>query len=268
VHEENADVMRILNKDRGRRTSRLIARTGLRRAASLAAGSLIAFSALTLPVTAYAQGPPVTDPHDARCADIPENIPENAFFLNVYTPGTGAVGLGSLIGAWYSDETMPNRDVAPKFVLTGPNTNVNLTPSQEPFNLKVNEAHKECRHQVNMTTSIPTTASGGGAYSPGDYTVTLTAFDGDESPDKGVHVWTFTVAVPPPPPTPSPNPSPTSGTSPASQVQAASTTGPGLPKTGHPAGTSSPDRGIGIGILLTVVGLLGVAISRRIRGPS
>jgi hypothetical protein len=271
MHKENPD-MWILNNDPSRRPSRLIALTGLRRAASLAAGSMIAFIALVLPLSAYAQAPPITDPNDARCVDKPENIPEDVFFLNVFTPANGVVGPGSQIGAWYSDETMPNTTQRPTFVLTGPNTNRTLAPvGQEPHNLNADARHKECRHQVNITTTIP-----GGAYAPGDYTVTLTAFDGDEAPDKGTHVWTFTVAAPPPPPSPSPtsgtspasSPGPSSGSSPTSGVQAASTTGPGLPRAGHNAGTSSPEGVIGIGVLLTLVGLVGFAISRRIRRPS
>lgn len=281
MHKENPYVMWTLNNDRSRRPSRLIALTGLRRAASLAAGSMIAFIALVLPLSAYAQAPPITDPNDARCVDKPENIPEDVFFLNVFTPANGVVGPGSQIGAWYSDETMPNTTQVPTFVLTGPNTNRTLAPvGQEPHNLNADGRHKECRHQVNITTTIPATPLGGGAYAPGDYTVTLTAFDGDEAPDKGTHVWTFTVAAPPPPPPPSPSPSPTSGTSPASSpgpssgssptsgVQAASTTGPGLPRAGLGTGTSSPDGVIGIGVLLTLVGLVGFAISRRIRRRS
>jgi hypothetical protein len=266
--KETPKVMWILDRNRGRNTNRLIAPNGLHRAASLAAGSMIAFSAtLILPHSVSAQGPPVTDPNSARCADIPENIAEDVFFLNVYTPATAGVGPGSQVGAWYSDETMPNTNPAPTFVLTGPNTHMNLPPGQDPFNQKFNEAHKECRHQVNITTTIPAAAAGGGAYAPGDYKLTLTAFDGDESPDKGTHVWIFTVAAP------SPSPSPTSGTSPASssgsgpasQVQAASTTGPGLPNTGHVAPTSSPPRGIGAAAFASLVGLVVIAISRRIR---
>lgn len=263
----------ILNNHRGWSPRGLISRTGLRRAA----GSVIALSTLLLlPLAVSAQGPPVTDPNDPRCIDIPENIPENVFFLNVYTPANGVVGPGSLIGAWYSDETMPNTNPPVAFVLTGPNTNMHLTPSQEAFFLNADRAHKECRHQVNITTTIPATAAGGVPYAPGDYTVTLTASDSDEAPDKGTHVWTFTVATPPP--TPTPSPSPTSGTSPASspgssptgtsptgQVQGASTTGPGLPSAGHPAGTSGVDRVIGIGVLVTLFGLLGIAIGRRSR---
>lgn len=270
----------ILNILKGRYGYRLVSPTGLRRAAGL----IIAFSTLLiLPMVVFAQGPPVTDPNnDARCADIPENIPENVFFLNVFTPANGVVGPGSLIGAWYSDETMPNTNPAPIFVLTGPNTNASLTASQEPFSMTANERHKECRHQVNMTTTIPATASGGGAYAPGDYTVTLTAYDGDEAPDKGTHVWRFTVTTPPPTPSPSPTaavspasspgsspgPGPSSGSSPTGQVQAASTTGPGLPSAGHPDGNGGLDRVIGIGQVLTLVGLVGFAISRRVRRPS
>jgi hypothetical protein len=278
MHKENPEVMWIVYNDRRWHRSQRMAFTGLRRAASVASGLMIAFSAIMLPLSAHAQGsPPVTDPNnDVRCADKPENIPEDVFFLNVFTPASGVVGPGSAIGAWYSDETMPNtgQGKAPTFVLTGPNTNQLLTASQDPFSKQANEAHKECRHQVNMTTTIPATASGGGAYAPGDYTVTLTAYDGDEAPDKGAHVWTFTVAASTPTPSPSPSPtsstspasSPGSGSSPTSQVQAASTTGPGLPNTGHTQQSGS-ERALGTGALLTVLGAAGLAIIRTIRRP-
>ena len=266
----------IPNNDRGRHPRRVIGING-RRLAVLAAGSMIAFGALTLPLSASAQAPPVPTPNDPRCIDKPENIPEDVFFLNVNTPADFIVGPGSAIGSWYSDETNPNTNPAPTFVLTGPGTNVSLPPTLDSHDLtsSFDATHKECRHQVNITTTIPATASGGGPYAPGNYKVTLTASDSDELPDRGMVVWTFTVAAPPP--SPSPSPSPTSGTSgagtgttgsgssPTSQVQAAATTGPGLPNTGSGPRSSGPDRVIGAGVLLAMLGAAGLWIARSIR---
>lgn len=261
----------ILNRDRGQRLSRLIALAGLRRAALLAAGSMIAFSALTLPLSVYAQGPPVTDPNDPRCVDQPESIPEDVFSLKLNTPADMKIGPGSLIGSWYKDETAPNTNPAPTFVLTGPGTNVNLPPSLDSHDLTsvFNAKHKECRHQVNITTTIPAT-NGGAPYAPGDYKVTLKASDSDENPDVGMVVWAFTVVAPSP--SPSPSASPTSGTSgtgtsPTSQVQAAATTGPAMPNTGGGPRPSGPGGVIGTGVLLTLLGAAGLWIARAIRRP-
>ena len=118
-----------------------------------------------------------TRPNDSRCVDIPENIPEDVFSLKVFTSADMKVGPGSLIGSWYKDETAPNRNPAPTFVLTGPGTNVNLSPSLDSHNLTrvFNSKHKERPHQVNITTTIPANARRGAAAAQGDHQVTRPA---------------------------------------------------------------------------------------------
>jgi hypothetical protein len=256
---------------------------GLCRAASLVAAAMIApIGALTMTLSASAAGPPIdghTSPNDARCVRID---PENLFFINMPTPSSGNPSPGSTIGTWFSDESGLNQGSANPsspfhlfFHLTGPGVSKNLTAdTTESFNQisLFNTTHKECKIQVNIKTVIPATINGG-AYPPGDYTVTMTAWDNDQTRQGGDHstqTWNFRVASPQPSPTPTSQPSPTpqvlptSQASPVSQVQGASTTnGPGLPRAGAGAGTSGPDLMIGTGLLLAAVG----AVARAIRTP-
>ena len=254
---------------------------GLRRAASLAAAAMIApIGALTMTSSAYAQGPPIdghSSPNDARCVRVE---PENLFFINMRTPSSGNPSPGTTIGSWFSDETGLNQGSANPssqfylfFHFTGPGVNQNLTAdttaSFDQGSL-FNTEHKECKIQVNIKTVIPATINGS-AYPPGDYTVTMTAWDNDQTRQGGDHstqTWNFSIAAPQPSPTPTSQVSPTPQASPVSQVQEASTTtGPGLPRTGAGAGTSGPDPLIGTGLLLAAVGAVGAVIARTIRRP-
>lgn len=255
---------------------------GLRRAASVAAAAMIApIGALTMTSSAYAQGPPIdghSSPNDARCVRVE---PENLFFINMRTPSSGNPSPGTTIGSWFSDETGLNQGSANPssqfylfFHFTGPGVNQNLTAdttaSFDQGSL-FNTEHKECKIQVNIKTVIPATINGS-AYPPGDYTVTMTAWDNDQTRQGGDHstqTWNFSIAAPQPSPTPTPTPtsqvSPTSQASPVSQaVEAATTNGPGLPRAGAEAGNSGPDPLIGTGLLLAAVGAV-VAVARTIR---
>jgi hypothetical protein len=255
---------------------------GFRRAAWLAVGSMIGLATvMTLTLSAQAAGPPITDPNDSRCQRVD---PENVFFINLQTPPNGqAVGLGSTIGSWFSDESGLNKNsLSPSlpfhivFQLDGPSGRIDLPPDiSEKFDqshvFHNGDANKECKIQVNIKSHIPATVNGH-PLPAGDYTVTLQAFDDDQTrhpgPDMGTQIWHFSIAAPAPSPSPSPTSqtSPASQTSPVSQVQAVTTTGPGLPNTGHQAGPSNSD-GVTIGVLLTLVGLAGIAISRWVRRP-
>jgi hypothetical protein len=248
---------------------------GFRWAAALAAGSIALAGAMIVPLSVHAAGPPITDPSDPRCQRVD---PENVFFINLQTPPAGqAVGPGSTIGSWFSDESGLNKNsLSPGsqfhivFQLDGPGGLIDLPPDiSESFDqsqvFQNGDANKECKIQVNIKSQIPATVNGQ-QLPAGDYTVTLQAFDDDQTrhpgPDSGTQVWHFSVAAP----AASPSPSPTSQTSPASQVLGTATTGPSLPQSGHPAGPSRPPvRSIAIGVALTLVGLMGVAISRGFR---
>ena len=265
-------------------TRTLVRPGGYRQAAWLAVGMIIGLATMmSLALSAHAAGPPITDRNDSRCRRVE---PENVFFINLLTPPNGQVGPGSVVGSWFSDESGLNKNsLSPGlpyhivFQLTGPSGLINLPPDiSESFNqssvFNNGNANKECKIQTNIKSTIPSSVNGQ-PLPAGDYTVTLQAFDNDQTrnpgPDMGTQTWHFTIAAP----APTPSPSPTSGTSGSgtspgpsgsaqSQVQAATTTGPGLPNTGHQASTSSSDW-VTIWVLLTLAGLAGVAIRRRSR---
>jgi hypothetical protein len=261
---------------------KMVRPSGFRWAAALAAGSMIALGgAMILPLSVHAAGPPITDPSDPRCQRVD---PENVFFINLQTPAAGqAVGPGSTVGSWFSDESGLNKNsLSPGsqfhivFQLDGPGGLIDLPPDiSESFDQSQvfhnGDANKECKIQVNIKSQIPATVNGQQPPA-GDYTVTLQAFDDDQTrhpgPDSGTQIWHFSIAAPAASPSPSPTSqtSPTSGTSPASQVLGTGTTGPSLPQSGHPAGPSGPPvRSIAIGVALTLIGLVGVAIIRGSR---
>jgi hypothetical protein len=254
---------------------------GLNRAAFFALASIVAVvGALALTFSAFAAGPPIdgkTSPTDARCQRFPT---ENLFFLNMPTPSAGNPAPGDKIGAWYSDETGLNQGSADPaspfylvFRLTGPGVNQELlADTTEIFNQSklFTTKYKECKIQVNIKTVIPATVNGG-AYPAGDYTVSLKAWDNDQTRlggDHSIQTWHFSVAAAQPSPSPTAQVSPASSPSPATQVQAATTTGPSLPKAGSgPVSSSGPAAQIGTGLLLlAAVATLGVAITRTVRG--
>ena len=254
---------------------------GLNRAAFFALASMIAvIGALALTFSAFAAGPPIdgkTSPTDARCQRFPT---EDLFFLNMRTPSSGNPAPGDTIGSWYSDEASLNQgsaDAASPFYLvfrlTGPGVSQNLKANtSESFNQSklFTTKYKECKIQVNIKTVIPATINGG-AYPAGDYTVSLKAWDNDQTRSGGDHsiqTWHFSVASAQPSPSPTAQVSPASSPSPATQVQAATTTGPSLPKAGSgPVTSSGPAAQIGTGLLLlAAVATLGVAITRTVRG--
>jgi len=259
---------------------------GFRRAALLAVGLMIGLATtMTLTLSALAVGPPITDPKDSRCQRVD---PENLFFINLQTPPSGqAIGPGSTVGSWFSDETGLNKNSLSAglpfhivFRMTGPSGPVDLPPDvSESFDQRSvftpAKGNKECGIQTNIKSKIPATINGN-PLPAGSYTVTLTAFDNDQTrnpgPDMGTQTWHFSIAAQVAPA----SPTPAGGTagagtaggagSPASgqQVLGAITTVPRLPNTGHQADPSRPDWAT-IGVLLSLGALAGIAIRRRLR---
>ena len=274
------------------RNGRTVSRPGgLHRAAYFALAPMIAVvGALGLTFSASAAGPPIdghTSPNDARCLRLPT---ENLFFLNQPTPSAGNPTPGSTIGAWFSDESGLNQGSADplspfyiSFDLTGPGgvnekLAADLTESFDQRSL-FDTTHKECKIQVNIKTVIPATLNGK-AYAPGDYKVTMTAWDNDQTRQGGDHsdqAWHFSIVAPSPSPTPTPTPTPQPSPSPTDQVLpaasaspvtgvlAASTTGPSLPRAGAGARSSGPAQLFATVLLFVVVGTLGVVIARKVR---